>query len=72
MTADKEQGIHSLNQDYARYDQVDKSHVYRLAENEDDLFDDEYRIQTCDIGSFLDGDQVQEVIVPIARFRPLP
>jgi isopenicillin N synthase-like dioxygenase len=47
--------IEAVNQDFVRYDQVTKSHTYRLAECETDEFDDDYRIQTFDFGRFLHG-----------------
>jgi isopenicillin N synthase-like dioxygenase len=50
-------GIGSSNQDFARYEQVRKVQQYRLAEAADqELFDDEFRIRTCDISRFLRGD----------------
>ena len=47
--------IDARNQDFIRYEQVEKSHTYRLAENPSDEFDDEYRIQTFDIDAYLNG-----------------
>jgi isopenicillin N synthase-like dioxygenase len=55
----KEDGIHATNQDFIRYDQVEKRQTYRLAEtgtNDLDAFDDQFQIRTCDIGRFLHGD----------------
>jgi isopenicillin N synthase-like dioxygenase len=46
----------SLNRDFEKYDQVRKSHTYRLAEHESDEFDDEYEIATLDLDPFLRGD----------------
>ena len=46
----------AFNQDFTKYDQVRKSHTYRLAEHESDRFDDAYRIETLDLGAFLRGD----------------
>src|SRR5687767_462135 len=46
----KEDGIHATNQDFIRYDQVEKTQTYRLAEA-DDAFDDEFQIRTCDLRS---------------------
>jgi isopenicillin N synthase-like dioxygenase len=46
----------ALNQDFSRYDQVLKTHAYRLAEHESDEFDEDYRIATLDLGPFLGGD----------------
>ncbi len=40
----------ATNQDYIRYDQVEKRQTYHLAESEaDEQFDDEFRIRTCDM-----------------------
>ena len=47
---------HALNWQFSRYDQVRKSHTYRLAEHESEEFDDDYRIATLDSGPFLHGD----------------
>ncbi|MEP7130491.1 MAG: 2OG-Fe(II) oxygenase family protein [Sphingomicrobium sp.] len=48
--------IDALNRDFAKYDQVEKAHTYRLAEHESDAFDDDYRIATLDLQPFLHGD----------------
>jgi isopenicillin N synthase-like dioxygenase len=45
----------ALNQEFAKYDQVRKTHTYRLAEHESDKFDDTYQIATLDLGAYLDG-----------------
>ena len=50
-----EPDIRAVNQDFARYDQVTKSHTYRLAENEADEFDNDYEIQCFDFGRYLHG-----------------
>jgi len=48
----QEDGIHATNQDFIRYDQVEKRQSYHLAESEsDDQFDDEFVIRTCDMRS---------------------
>ena len=52
-----EPDIQAVNQDFVRYDQVTKSHTYRLAESETDEFDDEYEIRTFDFGRFLQGNK---------------
>jgi isopenicillin N synthase-like dioxygenase len=53
----KEEGVHATNQDFIRYDQVEKLQNYHLAEGDDgDLFDEEFVIRTVDIGRFLHGD----------------
>lgn len=45
----------AINRDFEKYDQVRKTHTYRLAESETDEFDEEYRIATLDLGPFLHG-----------------
>ncbi len=47
--------VNALNRDFTRYDQVEKSHTYRLAEHPSDEFDDDYEIATLDLGQFLNG-----------------
>ena len=52
----KEDGVRATNQDFIRYDQVEKRQNYQLAEGLDaDQFDDEFQIRTVDIGLFLHG-----------------
>ena len=46
-----EPDIDAVNQDFIRYDQVEKRHTYRLAESATDEFDTDYRIRTFDFGS---------------------
>jgi isopenicillin N synthase-like dioxygenase len=48
-------GIQAVNQDFVRYDQVEKGHTYRLAESDADEFDADYEIQTFDFARFLQG-----------------
>ncbi len=48
--------LQALNREFAKYDQVRKSHTYRLAEGEGDAFDDDYEIATLDLGRYLHGD----------------
>ena len=48
-------GLQAVNQDFIRYDQVEKGHTYRLAETDTDTFDDDYEIRTFDFGRFLHG-----------------
>src|SRR5438132_2862654 len=46
----QEEGIHATNQDFIRYDQVEKRQSYHLAESEtEDQFDDDFVIRTCDM-----------------------
>jgi isopenicillin N synthase-like dioxygenase len=46
----------ALNRQFIKYDQVRKTHTYRLAEHETDQFDDAYKIATLDLGAYLHGD----------------
>jgi isopenicillin N synthase-like dioxygenase len=46
----------ALNQQFSRYDQVRKTHTYRLAEHDSDEYDDDFEIATLDFGRFLSGD----------------
>jgi isopenicillin N synthase-like dioxygenase len=46
----------AINQQFSRYDQVRKTHTYRLAEHDSDEYDDQYRIATLDFEPFLRGD----------------
>ncbi|MFO1186939.1 MAG: 2OG-Fe(II) oxygenase family protein [Alphaproteobacteria bacterium] len=41
---------------FAKYDQVLKSHTYRLAEQAADEFDTDYEVSTLDLGPYLNGD----------------
>jgi isopenicillin N synthase-like dioxygenase len=57
LKRNKADGIRSTNQDFIRYDQVEKPQEYRLAEDRDtDLFDDDFQIKSCDLGLLLHGD----------------
>lgn len=44
---------------FRRYDQVEKTHTYRLAEAPSDEFDDDYEIGVCDFAPFLHGNSAQ-------------
>jgi isopenicillin N synthase-like dioxygenase len=56
MTVKRDLGVRATNQEYVRYDQVEKRQEYRFAEGEGlEAFDEEYRIRTCDIGRALRG-----------------
>lgn len=48
-------GINALNREFEKYDQVRKTHTYRLAEHETDEFDEDYQIATLDFAPFLHG-----------------
>ena len=47
----KEDGVRALNQDFIRYEQVEKRHAYHLAESVDEQFDDDFQVRTCDMRS---------------------
>jgi len=52
----KQKGIDATSQDFIHYDQVKKPQDYHLSEHrEEDVFDEDYRIRTCDIGRCLQG-----------------
>ena len=52
----KEDGVRATNQDFIRYDQVEKRQNYQLAEGvEGEEFDDDFQIRTVDIGRFIHG-----------------
>jgi len=56
MADKKDQGVRAVNQEFIRYDQVDKRHTYRLAEAAgEDEFDEDFRIRTCDLSAFFHG-----------------
>src|SRR5438552_12350919 len=40
-----------LNQDYIRYEQVEKRQTYHLAEDAGEEFDEEFEVRTCDMRS---------------------
>ena len=46
----------ALNRDFQKYDQVRKTHAYRLAESGTDPFDEDYEIATLDFARYLTGD----------------
>ncbi len=52
----KNHGIEAINQEYKKHEQVNKDQAYHLAENADeDQFDEDFEIKTCDISRFFDG-----------------
>ena len=54
--ASKEEGVRATNQDFIRYDQVEKHQTYQLAEGLDEnQFDDDFQVRTVDISRFLHG-----------------
>lgn len=57
MESQKEKGIKAVNQDFSRYDQVNKEQAYHLSESADSAeeFDTETEIKTCDLSQFFHG-----------------
>ncbi len=56
MNSTKETGIFAVNQDFKKYEQVNKNQQYHLAENENaEQFDDDYQIKICDMRLFFEG-----------------
>ena len=56
MAAKQKDGIKAVNQDFSKYDQVDKQQTYKLVEDKStDEFDEEFQIRTCDMGKFFEG-----------------
>ena len=51
-------GIDAVNRDFCQFDQVDKSHTYRLSEACDgsEAFDEDFVVRTCDLSDYLHGD----------------
>src|SRR5206468_9050768 len=48
--------VNALSEQFRKYDQVEKAHTYRLAEDSADEFDEDYAIATLDFSRFLNGD----------------
>src|SRR5437773_4554223 len=61
----KEDGVRALNQDFIRYEQVEKRQAYHLAEAACEQFDEEFQVRTCDMrkASFAQdlGDALREI-----------
>ncbi len=56
MAAKQKDGIKAVNQDFSKYDQVDKKQTYKLVEDKTtDEFDEAYQIRTCDMRKFFEG-----------------
>ena len=58
--------VDSLSSQFVRYDQVTKSHTYRLAEGGADEFDEDYEIATIDFEPFFRGGEAD---FPLTPFR---
>lgn len=56
MASKKEDGIRALNQEFNKYEGVNKAHEYYLVENQEkDQFDEDFVIQTCDMREYFEG-----------------
>jgi isopenicillin N synthase-like dioxygenase len=56
MDTKQQEGIDSLNQDFKKYEQVNKGQTYHLAEKQgEDEFDEDYKIMTCDMSLLSHG-----------------
>lgn len=56
MSKRKEDGIHAVNQDFKKYEGVQKDQEYNLVENDSaDQFDEDFIIQTVDMTDYYDG-----------------
>ncbi len=55
MATRKDRGTRSSNREFTRYDQVDKSHTYQLADSGQDVFDESFELKTCDMRQFFAG-----------------
>jgi len=54
---DQKDNLKAINQDFSKYDQVEKKQIYNLSEIEgEDEFDENYKIKTVDMSGFLTGD----------------
>jgi len=63
MANKQKDGIKASNQDFSKYDQVDKQQNYKLVEDDTtDEFDDEFKIQTCDMRKFFEGGPAGKVL----------
>jgi isopenicillin N synthase-like dioxygenase len=57
----KEDGVRATNQDFIRYDQVEKQQNYQLAEGLDhNQFDEEFQVRAVDIGLFFHGNDADK------------
>ncbi|HEU4809595.1 MAG TPA: 2OG-Fe(II) oxygenase family protein [Sphingomicrobium sp.] len=52
--------VSALSPEFRKYDQVEKTHTYRLAEGAGDEFDEDYEIATLDFGRFQHGDAAEK------------
>ncbi len=64
MHSKKKEGIKAVNQDFRKYEQVNKDQEYHLAEDaSDEQFDDDYVIRTCDISLLTQGEEQRQKFV---------
>ena len=68
----EDKNLTAVNQDFVRYDQVEKSHTYRLAESASDEFDNDYTIQTFDFDPYLNGDAKSRARFATPTMAPKP
>lgn len=53
---EQKKGIDAVNQEFKKYEQVNKGQTYHLAEKEgEDQFDEDYKIKSCDMSLFFHG-----------------
>lgn len=56
MESSQDKGVKAVNQEFKKYEQVNKNQTYNLSEKEgEEQFDDEYEIKTSDMSLFLHG-----------------
>jgi len=56
MKPSKEHGVEALNQEFRRYEQVEKRQSYRLSEGGGgEAFDDDFQIRVCDMAAWHQG-----------------
>jgi isopenicillin N synthase-like dioxygenase len=56
MKSAQDKGIDSVNQEFKKYEQVNKGQTYHLVEKEgEDQFDETYKIRTCDMSLYFHG-----------------
>jgi len=49
------EGVESDSARFREFDQVRKNHTYRLAESDEDRFDEDFEVRICDMGAALEG-----------------
>ena len=58
MHSDQDKGIDAINQDYRKFDQVNKDQSYHLVEHTDvEPFDEETKIRVCDMSKYFSNDE---------------